>query len=90
MNPSSLYEMRHSIVQAVSDYVDIEAEELVEVGSYYIAEISRAQHLWSVQCSCAQTVLLQCHLRYELCCCEWLVPAPVSTYVPHWGRLSDM
>ena len=31
MNPSSLYEMRHSIVQAVSDYVDIEAEELVEV-----------------------------------------------------------
>ena len=43
MNPSSLYEMRHSIVQAVSDYVDIEAEELVEVGSCYIAEISRAQ-----------------------------------------------
>ena len=31
MNPRSLYEMRHSIVQAVSDYVDIEAEELVEV-----------------------------------------------------------
>ena len=33
MNPSSLYEMRHSIVQAVSDYVDIEAEELVEVST---------------------------------------------------------
>ena len=37
MNPSSLYEMRHSIVQAVSDYVDIEAEELVEVGSLHVA-----------------------------------------------------
>ena len=70
MNPSSLYEMRHSIVQAVSDYVDIEAEELVEVGSCYIAEISRARHLWSMQCSWAQTVLLQRHMRYELCCCE--------------------
>ena len=31
MNQSSMYEMRHSIVKAVSDYVDIEAEELVEV-----------------------------------------------------------
>ena len=70
MNPSSLYEMRHSIVQAVSDYVDIEAEELVEVGSCYIAEISRAQQLWPMQCIWVQTVLLQCRLRYELCCCE--------------------
>ena len=31
MNPSSLFDMKHSIVRAVSDYVDIEAEELVEV-----------------------------------------------------------
>ena len=31
MNQSSLYEMRHSIVRAVSAYVDVEAEELVEV-----------------------------------------------------------
>ena len=31
MNPSSLFDMKHSIVRAVADYVDIEAEELVEV-----------------------------------------------------------
>ena len=31
MNQSSLYEMKQSIVNVVSDYVDIEAEELVEV-----------------------------------------------------------
>ena len=31
MNPSSLFEMKHSIVKAVSEYVDVEAEELVEV-----------------------------------------------------------
>jgi hypothetical protein len=33
MNPSSLFEMKHSIVKAVSEYVDVEAEELVEVRS---------------------------------------------------------
>ncbi|BDA47661.1 probable cell division topological specificity factor at C-terminar half [Coccomyxa sp. Obi] len=31
MNPASLHDMKHSIVRAVQDYVDIEAEELVEV-----------------------------------------------------------
>ncbi len=31
MNQSSLYEMKHQIVRAVSEYVDIEGEELVEV-----------------------------------------------------------
>ena len=31
MNQSSLYEMKQSIVSVVSDYVDLEAEELVEV-----------------------------------------------------------
>lgn len=31
MNAASLYEMKHSIVRAVSEYVDIEAEELVHV-----------------------------------------------------------
>ena len=31
MNQSSLYEMKQSIVNVVSDYVDLEAEELVEV-----------------------------------------------------------
>ena len=31
MNQSSMYEMRHSIVKAVSDYVEIEAEDMVEV-----------------------------------------------------------
>lgn len=31
MNQSSLYEMKQSIVEVVSDYVDLEAEELVEV-----------------------------------------------------------
>lgn len=32
MNPASLHDMKHSIVRAVQDYVDIEAEELIEVG----------------------------------------------------------
>lgn len=31
MNQASMYEMRHSIVKAVSDFVEIEAEDLVEV-----------------------------------------------------------
>ena len=31
MNAASLFEMKHSIVRAVSEYVDIEAEELVDV-----------------------------------------------------------
>lgn len=31
MNPASLHDMKHSIVRAVQDFVDIEAEELVEV-----------------------------------------------------------
>ena len=31
MNQSSLYEMKHSIVQVVSDYVELEGEDLVEV-----------------------------------------------------------
>ena len=31
MNQTSLYEMKQSIVNVVSDYVDLEAEELVEV-----------------------------------------------------------
>lgn len=31
MNQASMYEMRHSIVRAVSDFVEIEAEDLVEV-----------------------------------------------------------
>jgi hypothetical protein len=31
MNQASLYEMKHSIVKVVQDYVDIEGEELVEV-----------------------------------------------------------
>ena len=31
MNPASLHDMKHSIVRAVQDYVDIEAEELIEV-----------------------------------------------------------
>ena len=31
MNQSSLFEMKQSIVSVVSDYVDLEAEELVEV-----------------------------------------------------------
>ena len=35
MNPSSLFDMKHSIVRAVADYVDIEAEELVEVSCPY-------------------------------------------------------
>lgn len=33
MNPASLHEMKHSIVRAVQDFVDIEAEELVEVNA---------------------------------------------------------
>jgi hypothetical protein len=31
MNQTSMYEMRHSIVKAVSDFVEIEGEEMVEV-----------------------------------------------------------
>ncbi len=31
MNAASLYEMKNSIVRVVSEYVDIEAEELVDV-----------------------------------------------------------
>lgn len=31
MNQTSLYEMKHSIVRVVQNYVDIEGEELVEV-----------------------------------------------------------
>lgn len=31
MNQASMYEMRHSIVKAVSEFVEIEAEDLVEV-----------------------------------------------------------
>ena len=31
MNQSSLYEMKHSIVQVVSDYVELEGEDMVEV-----------------------------------------------------------
>ena len=31
MNQASMYEMRHSIVKAVSDFVEIEGEEMVEV-----------------------------------------------------------
>ncbi len=31
MNQASLYDMKHSIVRAVSEFVDIEAEELVDV-----------------------------------------------------------
>jgi cell division topological specificity factor MinE len=31
MNQSSLFEMKHSIVQVVSEFVEIEAEELVDV-----------------------------------------------------------
>ena len=31
MNQSSLYEMKHSIVQVVSDYVELEGEDRVEV-----------------------------------------------------------
>ena len=51
MNPSSLYEMRHSIVQAVSDYVDIEAEELVEVRSSCCCTLGLlAQHLSRLSC----------------------------------------
>lgn len=69
MNPSSLYEMRHSIVQAVSDYVDIEAEELVEVGFLLHCRDSKSPAAF-MQCSWVQTVSPQCRFRYELCCCE--------------------
>lgn len=31
MNQASMYEMRHSIVKAVSDFVEIEAEDMIEV-----------------------------------------------------------
>lgn len=31
LNQASMHEMRHSIVRAVSDYVEIEAEEMVDV-----------------------------------------------------------
>ena len=31
LNQASMHEMRHSIVRAVSDYVEIEAEDMVEV-----------------------------------------------------------
>ena len=86
MNPSSLYEMRHSIVQAVSDYVDIEAEELVEVGSCSFAEITRAQQLWPMQCSWVQTVSPQCHLRTQLCCCECLVHRTCFCVCSTWGE----
>ena len=33
MNPASLFDMKHSIVRAVADYVDVEAEELVEASA---------------------------------------------------------
>ncbi len=54
MNPASLHDMKHSIVRAVQDYVDIEAEELIEVWC----------HCRMLQLSC--TEFLCCNLGLQV------------------------
>lgn len=68
MNQASMYEMRHSIVRAVSDYVEIEGEEMVEVNISSDMEIGTVYSV-AVPVRCSPTSPWACNGRPSSCFC---------------------